>query len=172
MSTLNLRLEVIRFPKIGSVPEMDREATLQREPTCQAGGQKKNIEMQRCGVVPKGADISYAPRLNAAAPRTRDGSEMVSIDQLKKEPSTQKKPRGDEWRTRHPGRDEMAGTTSTGRGLINPRLIPEPNKPSHPRRSTGTNATTRNPGKNHLINTPFCFIRNQTSFLHQNSKET
>ena len=94
MSTPNLYLEVIRFPKIGSVPEMDREATLQREPTCQAGGKKKN--MQRCGVVPKGADISYAPRLKAAAPRTRDGSEMVSSDQLKKEPSTHKEPRGDE----------------------------------------------------------------------------
>ena len=38
VSTLNLRLEVIRFPNIGSVPEMDREATLQRELTCQAGG--------------------------------------------------------------------------------------------------------------------------------------
>ena len=81
MSTLNLYLEVIRFPKIGSVPEMDREATLQREPTCQAGGQEKSPEMQRCGVVPKGADISYAPRLKAAAPRTRGGPEMVSIDQ-------------------------------------------------------------------------------------------
>ena len=144
---------------------MDREATLQREPTCQAGGKKKNIEMQQCGVVPKGADISYAPRLNAAAPRTRDGSEMVSTDQLKKEPSTQKKPRGDEWRIRHPGRDEMAGTTGTGGGLTNPRLTPKPNKPSHPRRSIGTNVTTRNQGKNHFINTPFCFIRNQTSFF-------
>ena len=116
------------------------------------------------------ANISYAPRLKAAAPRTRGGSEMVSFDQLNKEPSTHKQPRGDEWRTHHPGRDEMAGTTSTGRGLINPRLIPEPNKPSHPRRSTGTNATTRNPGKNHLINTHFCFIRDQTSLFFKIKK--
>ena len=92
MSTPSLYLEVIRFPKIGSVPEMDREATLQREPTCQAGGKKKNIEMQQCGVVPKGADISYAPRLNAAAPRTRDGSEMVSTDQLKRSLPPRKNP--------------------------------------------------------------------------------
>ena len=64
----------------------------------------------------------------------------------------------------------MAGTTSTGGGLINPRLTPEPNKPSHPRRSTGTNATTRNPGKNHLINTHFCFIRDQTSLFFKIKK--
>ena len=86
MSTLNLYLEVIRFPKIGSVPEMDREATLQREPTCQAGGQKKNPEMQQCGVVPKGANISYAPRLTVTAPSTRGGPEMVSSDQFMKNP--------------------------------------------------------------------------------------
>ena len=136
MSTPNLRLEVIRFPKIGSVPEMDREATLQREPTCQAGGKKKNIEMQQCGVVPKGADISYAPRLTVTAPRTRGGPEMVSSDQFTKNPPIPKTYRL-QVEGNNPGRDELL-EPARGRGEAcataqQPQATNQPVKPEETR---------------------------------------
>ena len=156
MSTPNLRLEVIRFPKIGSVPEMDREATLQREPTCQAGGKKKNIEMQQCGVVPKGADISYAPRLTVTAPRTRGGPEMVSSDQFTKNPPIPKTYRL-QVEEKQPRERRASGTRpGTRRGLRNRSAAPG-NQPARQTRGNTTVTTPPRgiPGKHTIINTPF-----------------
>ena len=151
---------------------MDREATLQREPTCQAGGQKKNPEMQQCGVVPKGADISYAPRLTVTAPRTRGGPEMVSVTNTRRSLPPRKTQRLQVEGTSPQERRISLAHPARGRGLINP--FPTPGTPTTrhtPRRSTSANVTTWNIRQEPFDQHSFCFIRNQNSFFPPNSKK-
>ena len=88
--------------------------------------------MQRCGVVPKGADISYAPRLTVTAPRTRGGPEMVSFDQFMKSPPIPKTYRL-QVEGNNPGRDELL-EPARGRGEAC-ATPPQPQAPKQPVKS-------------------------------------
>ena len=158
MSTLSPFLEEARIPKTGC---SERRLGARRQ-RCnvnlpgQAGGQKKNPEMQQCGVVPKGANISYAPRLTVTAPSTRGGPEMVSSDQFMKNPPIPKTYRL-QVEEKQPRERRASGTRpGTRRGLRNRSAAPG----NQPARQTRGNTTVTTPprgisGKHTILNTPF-----------------
>ena len=102
------------------------------------------------------AHISYAPRLKAAVPRTRNGPEMVPFDQVQEETPQPENLQATSGGNPTPGETSPGTHPGTTSGLRNRSAAPG-DRPARPTRgdTTVTTPPRGTPGKHSKMNTPF-----------------